>query len=87
MISILNASVAGWEAALGRPVFVFMASDTQWAIDRARDVFGARRVLTVDGHRGSDGEDGGETQASEAGRRGRARGEDPADGHAALADA
>mmetsp|Transcript_15780 Transcript_15780/g.47448 ORF Transcript_15780/g.47448 Transcript_15780/m.47448 type:complete len:240 (+) Transcript_15780:2-721(+) len=49
MIGYVNRSLHGLEAALGRHVYVFMASDTEWAVRTARAVVGREKVLTVSG--------------------------------------
>ena len=48
-IGLVNRSLAGWSAAFNRRVFVFMASDTEWAVEKAREVIGESNVLVVPG--------------------------------------
>ena len=48
-IGLVNRSLAGWSAAFNRRVFVFMASDTKWAVEKAREVIGESNVLVVPG--------------------------------------
>ena len=49
LIDLVNKSVTGWSATLKRPVYVFMASDTEWAVHTARTIIGSDRLLVVNG--------------------------------------
>lgn len=49
LIGLVNRSLAGWSAAFNRRVFVFMASDTEWAVKKAREIIGESNVLVVKG--------------------------------------